>query len=736
MPHRTILRVAVPAPLSTLFDYAAPAEMGTPPAPGTRVRVPFGRTQKLGVVIGVVDHTEVPVDKRRAATAVLDAAPALEPDLLKLANFASRYYVHPIGETVHHALPVALRDATVTLDRRQPAWQLTEAGRSLDTVERTRALARAPVQARVFKALHAGPQPADTLRAAAANWRDAVRRLGERGWVEATELDAAGPPPVSLERTAPQRLNPEQAEAVAAVAACFGRYQPALLDGVTGSGKTEVYLQLIDAVIARGQQALVVVPEIGLTPQLVRRFTARLQQPVAVMHSGLNDTERLQRWHWARTGAVRVVIGTRSSVFTPLPDLGLIVIDEEHDLSLKQQDGLRYHGRDLALVRASERGVPVLMGTATPSLETLSNARSGKYLHLHLRQRAGKAVPPRLSLVDVRRGALRAGLGDALIAAIRSHLEAGNQVLVFINRRGFAPVVVCEACGEAVDCQRCDAHLTWHRSTRRMHCHHCGGERPLPALCEHCGEPALTQVGQGSERVEDELRAVFPDHSVLRIDRDNTRRKGALDAALERATRGEADILVGTQMLAKGHHFPKVTLVGVLDADGGLYRVDFRAAETLGQTVLQVAGRAGRAEQPGDVIIQTRLPEHPLLQALVRDGYPAFAQALIDERRASQWPPFVRLALVRADATGPDAAMAFLNDVHALGVQFDGVLCPPPAPAPMERRAGRYRAQLLLVADTPRDLVNAATRLRRAMESLPTQRSVRWSIDVDPADLL
>ncbi len=736
MPCHPIYRVAVPAPLSTLFDYAAPADAVSDPAPGTRLRVPFGRGQKLGILIETRDHTDVPADKLRAVTAVLDESACLDAATLHLMDFAARYYVHPIGEAIHHALPVALRDPSTSLDRRREGWQLSATGQDCNSVELERALNRAPVQRRIFEALRAGPQDADSLKASATHWRDAVRRLIERGWVEPVAIDAHAPPPVTIERSTPKALNDEQSLAVAEITSHLGQYQPILLEGVTGSGKTEVYLHVIEQVIARGEQVLVMVPEIGLTPQLVRRFTARLQEQVAVLHSGLNDTERLQRWHWARAAEVRVVIGTRSSVFVPLPNLGLIIIDEEHDLSLKQQDGLRYHGRDLALVRASERKVPVVMGTATPSLESLSNARDGKYRHLHLRERAGGAKPPRINLLDVRRGVLTAGLSERLIEAMTRHLEAGGQVLIFINRRGYAPVIVCEQCGEAVDCQRCDAHLTWHRSTRRMHCHHCGGDRPLPTLCEHCGEPALTQVGQGSERVEDELRDRFPNHRVLRVDRDNTRRKGALDAALEAATRGDADILVGTQMLAKGHHFPKVTLVGVLDADGGLYRVDFRAAETLGQTVLQVAGRAGRAERPGEVIIQTRLPEHPLLQALITDGYPAFAEQLIRERHASQWPPFVRLALVRAEATAPEAAMAFLNQVHSMSGQLPGVLCPPPAPAPMERRAGRYRAHLLLVADEPRALINAATRLRHGMASLPAKRSVRWSIDIDPADLL
>jgi len=543
-------------------------------------------------------------------------------------------------------------------------------------------------------------------------------------------------PPESPATETPLALNDEQSVAVESVAAHFGRYQSFLLNGVTGSGKTEVYLHLVQRCLDQGKQVLVLVPEIGLTPQLMARFNNRFGVPVVSLHSGLADGTRLQHWQWAQSGEARVVIGTRSAVFTPLPHLGLIVVDEEHDSSLKQQDSFRYHGRDLALVRARAAQVPLLLGTATPSLETLRNAREGKYTSLTLQQRAGDALPPTIELLDIRRSALHEGLSQRLLDAMQDPLAKGQQVLIFLNRRGFAPVLMCESCGEACDCRRCDAHMTWHRSDRQLHCHHCGGQRALPPVCEHCGEPSLNQVGQGTQRIEDELRHRFPKHTVLRVDRDNTQRKGELEERLAQAHNGEADILVGTQMLAKGHHFPKVTLVGVLDMDGGLYRVDFRAAEVMGQTVVQVAGRAGREKDRGKVVIQTRLPDNPLLLTLVQKGYEAFADALLQDRKMSHWPPYCRLAVVRAESTTPGAGQQLLDELYATFSREPGLQCCPPGPAPMERRAGRYRAQLLITADTPNTLVTQMTRLRHYLENKHSSGVARWSIELDPADTL
>ena len=725
-------RVAVPVPLTRHFDYLPPDDNPPTPAPGTRVLVPFGRGQRVAIFLSIAHETEVPTNKLKKVSAVIDDEPCFDAPMLALLTWAARYYVHPIGEVFGQALPAALREPEQTLARWTRAWQLTSSGETAPTG----ATSRAPVQSKLRKhLLEHGASEAQALSTCGKSWREALKKLGERGWIQETQLPAAAPACTPANEDA-LPLNQEQQLALDAILSDFDQFSPALLDGITGSGKTEVYLQLVQHCLDQGQQVLVLVPEIGLTPQLMARFNNRFGVPVVSLHSGLADGARLQHWQWAQRGEARVVIGTRSAVFTPMPQLGLIIIDEEHDDSLKQQDSFRYHGRDLALVRARAAQIPIVMGTATPSLNTLKNARDGKYKHLTLKQRAGEATPPVIELLDIRRSQLHEGLSQRLIDAMREPLSKGQQVLIFLNRRGFAPVLMCESCGEACDCKRCDAHMTWHRSDGQLHCHHCGGQRPLPHVCEHCGEPALNQVGQGTQRIEDELNSQFPEYRVLRVDRDNTQRKGALAESLDIAHRGEADILVGTQMLAKGHHFPKVTLVGVLDMDGGLYRVDFRASEVMGQTLVQVAGRAGRAADKGKVVIQTRLPDNPLLLTLIRGGYTPFADALLSDRKMSHWPPFCHLAIVRAESTAPGAGLNLLESVYATLSKEPTLQCAPPGPAPMERRAGRYRAQLMITADTAKDLIKQLTRLRHYLESHHATGVARWNIEVDPVDML
>ncbi len=719
-------------PLSRHFDYLPPKNHTAVPLPGTRVLVPFGRGNRVGIFLGLGTETDVPLDKLKAVVSVLDETTCFDSSMLDLLKWAARYYVHPIGEVLGQALPTALREPEQSLARWTRAWQLTASGKSAPLG----ATARAPVQTKLREHLREHQaSDATSLSACGKSWRDALKKLSDKGWVEEIKLPAL-PPPCGPSSETALTLNDEQTIAVETVTEDFGRFSPFLLDGVTGSGKTEVYLQLVQRCLDAGQQVLVLVPEIGLTPQLMARFENRFDVPVVSLHSGLADGQRLQHWQWAKSGEARVVIGTRSAVFTPMPTLGLIIIDEEHDASLKQQDSFRYHGRDLALVRARAAKIPILLGTATPSLETLKNARDKKYTLLTLRYRAGDATPPTIELLDIRRSQLHEGLSQRLIDAMHEPLSKGQQVLIFLNRRGFAPVLMCESCGQPCDCHRCDAHMTWHRSDSLLHCHHCGSQRPLPRVCENCNEPSLTQVGQGTQRVEDELRSQFPKHRVLRVDRDNTQRKGALAESLEKAHSGEADILVGTQMLAKGHHFPKVTLVGVLDMDGGLYRVDFRAAEVMGQTLVQVAGRAGRAKDKGKVVIQTRLPDNPLLLTLVQGGYEAFADALLSDRQMSHWPPYCRLAIVRAESTAPGAGLRLLESVYATFSKEPELQCAPPGPAPMERRAGRYRAQLMITADTPNTLINQLARLRHYLENNTLKGVARWSIEVDPVDML
>jgi primosomal protein N' (replication factor Y) len=733
-----ILAVAIDAPLRRLFDYRAPAQPDASTLrPGQRVWVPFGRRKVVGVIIELRDQTDVPAARLKSALAVIDDEPVLDPVLLDLLRWSAEYYRHPPGEVIAAALPVALRsgaDANATAER----WTLSTAAHtgSAEPIG-----ARASKLRAVADLLAAqGSAGAAELGALSTRWRDHVRELEKRGWVVRVRAEtvprAGSAEALEAARAIGPDLTPEQSRALAAIEAAHGTYAPFVLHGVTGSGKTEVYLRAIAEVVARGEQALVLVPEISLTPQLVARFTERFPGPLAVLHSGLTDTDRLQAWRAARSGLAPVVIGTRSAVFAPLARPGLIVVDEEHDASYKQQDGFRYSARDLALARAQRMSVPVVLGSATPSLESLERIRAGRAQRLDLPNRTAGAQPPTLHLIDLRAHAETQGMATPTVLAMRRHLDAGGQVLVYLNRRGYAPTLFCPGCGWVAPCPRCDARLTVHQRERSLDCHHCGTHRPIPEVCPDCGEP-VKPVGQGTERIEETLAALFPSFALERIDRDAMRQRGSLEAALQRIHDGEVRILVGTQMLTKGHHFPLVTLVVVLNADQGLFGTDYRAAERLAQTIVQVAGRAGRAERPGEVLIQTEYPQHPLLQQLVSGGYDAFATAALREREAARWPPFARVAVLRAEAPGRDAPLEFLEHARELALEcaVAGVELLGPATAPMERRAGHYRAQLLLHAPTHAPLQRLLARWVPRIEEAPGARKVRWALDVDPLEL-
>ncbi len=752
---RLLVRVAVPTPLRRCFDYllgaADTARFADAPAtlPGRRVRVPFGRSRSaVGVIVDTPAESDAPPDRLRQVQAVVDSEPLLPAELLALLQWAADYYHHPPGEVLAAALPGPLRRGETPGAARREAWRLTAAGRAADGAALRR---RAPRQADVLAVFAAGETlGGEAIEAAAGpGWRPTLRRLLEKGLVEAVACDPLARPgddagavahtsaaaPAAAQ--AGPALNPQQSAAAARIVAALGGYRGFLLHGVTGSGKTEVYLHAIREVLARGRQALVLVPEIGLTPQLVARLESRLATPVAVLHSQLAAGNRADAWLRARDGRAGVVLGTRSGVFAPLAAPGLIVVDEEHDASLKQQDGFRYNARDLAVLRARRLGVPVVLGSATPAFESLYNVGRERYEVLRLTQRAGSGVPPTVRLVDLRRDPAEGGLTRALRERMRSHLAEGAQVLLFLNRRGFAPVWMCVACGWSAQCSRCDARLTYHQRAGRLTCHHCGHERPVPAQCPDCGDRPRP-IGAGTEQIEQAIAGHFPDVELVRVDRDSTRRRGELEARLASITRGESRILIGTQMLTKGHDFPGVSLVGVLNADGGLFSTDFRAAERLAQLIVQVAGRAGRARSGGEVLVQTSFPDHPLLTTLLREGYEGFAKAGLAERERAGWPPFHALALLRAEAPQAATAHAFLDAARERAERLigdAGVLLLGPAPAAMERRAGRYRAQLMLQAAGRGALHGVLGPLLPALEALPEARRVRWSLDVDPLEL-
>ncbi|MGB8328445.1 MAG: primosomal protein N', partial [Steroidobacteraceae bacterium] len=619
--------------------------------------MPFGRQRLVGVVMQQAVDSELPVEKLRRVLEVLDARPIFDATALELLRWATDYYHHPVGGVVAAAMPQALRLGTAA-DTAREIWLATADG--MGAIARGEPK-RAPAQRRLLESLaKRDGMDADDLAAAQPHWRDAAKPLIQRGWIASTSLaDAIDTPAPRMRRDGPV-LGPEQSVAVEAIVASLDRYAAFLLHGITSSGKTEVYLRVIERVLEARRRALVLVPEIGLTPQLVTRFRERFDTTLAVLHSRLTDRERLAAWRAAWSGRARIVLGTRSAVFAPLVDLGIVIVDEEHDASFKQHEGgFRYSARDLAVVRARLAQVPIVLGSATPSLETLHNAATGRYMKLELPRRAADALPPRVALIDVREHAVQAGLATPVVQAIERHLRENGQVLVFINRRGYAPTLACTACGWIAPCRDCDARLTVHRGADRLRCHHCGADAPLPQRCPVCGF-RVKAVGQGTERVEETLGELFPGVALARLDRDVARQRGDLEAVMERVASGAARILVGTQMVTKGHHFPNVTLVVVLNADQGLFSTDFRASERLAQTIVQVAGRAGRGAKPGEVLIQTEFPEHPLLTSLIREGYDGFARTALAERAQAAWPPFVRLAAVRSSARDPAAGLEFL----------------------------------------------------------------------------
>lgn len=734
MKQPTILKVAVNVPLSRLFDYLPPAGSNRVPA-GTRVRVPFGRQQQVGMVMAETAASSLPAGKLRRCTAIIDAAPLLSAEDLRLIAFTSDYYHHPIGEVVAAALPTMLRIGKPLLPTQQRI-AASDAGAGTDIESLAR---RAPRQAELLQCvIDAGGHglDIDALGELLPDWRRAAKALLQKGLLTRfTVAAAATPPECMVAATQGPSLNADQQRALASLRAADG-FAAFLLEGVTGSGKTEVYLQLIRDVLDRDRQALILVPEIGLTPQLVARLRQRLGVEPVVLHSGLSDLERLGAWRNAQQGHAQLVVGTRSAVFTPMPKLGLIVVDEEHDPSLKQQEGLRYSARDLAIIRARNCDARVVLGSATPTLESLQHCHNGHYTRLQLPVRAGGAEAPVMRLVPFDDATDSDGLGAPLAAAIRQQLDAGGQVLLFLNRRGFAPTLICTSCGHLAECERCDSRMTVHARAAALRCHHCGAQAPLPSSCAACGAD-VKPLGAGTERLEQALLQRFPGHVVRRIDSDSTQQRGAIEAALTSAEQGESDILVGTQMLSKGHHFPKLTLVGVVNADQGLFGTDFRTTEKLAQSIIQVAGRAGREERRGEVLIQTAFPAHPFWTLLLAGGYPAVADAALLEREQSRWPPFTRLALLRANAHRQVDARAFLERAAELinGEPSDYLRLLGPVDAPMARRAGRYRAQLLLQSSDRKSLHALLGRLRPQLESEPAARKVRWSIDVDPIEL-
>jgi primosomal protein N' (replication factor Y) len=731
-----IIRVALPIPKRQLFDYLY---HGNNLTAGVRVSVSFGPRKLIGVVWETSDKSEWDISKLKSIEAVLDDKPIFNLMLLRLCGWLAQYYKHPIGDVVQTAMPVALRKGESSQAKPIEYWTLSDTGLSTDLSS----LSGAPKQRSLLAALQDQDWVKSKTRSAFGT--SAVKALTEKGLIKSIEKTS------TAESTWQQDLviqdkpiaNVEQAIAISCIEAKLDQYGCFLLDGITGSGKTEVYLQAIEPVLKQGRQVLILVPEIGLTPQTVHRFKYRFGIDVGILHSGLNNNERLKVWQQSANGQLGIIIGTRSAIFTPMLKPGLLIVDEEHDSSYKQQDGLRYHARDLAVLRAREENIPLVLGSATPALETLNNALNGKYQHLKLNQRAGNASLATQHVFDIRQQPLQFGVAQGMLDRMGQHLQQGSQVMLFINRRGYAPALMCHQCGFVEHCKRCDKPFTVHKQLHKLQCHHCGSAKSIPKCCQQCQSNELVSMGVGTEQLEQGLAGHFPQYSSIRIDSDSARGKNKLDNMLSSINNNEHQILIGTQILSKGHHFPNVTLVLILDVDGALFSADYRAAEHLAQLITQLAGRAGRAEKPGEMWLQTHDPGHPLLQDLINNGYAHFAQYTLLERKHANLPPYTFQALFKAQALSAREAFDFLQKIAqlftAVGAvdsvdSVDSVTCVGPMPALMEKRQGQYRMQLLLQSQQRSTLQRAIGQQIKKIETLNLSNKIRWSLDIDPQD--
>lgn len=732
-----IVRVAVPSPLRRLFDYLVPAEMVTDAPssalqPGCRVRVTFGRREVTGLIIECADTSTFALEKLKPVSQLIDVEPLLPVSLFRLFIWASRYYQHPIGDALFSTLPTLLRKGALPPEQGQKCWQLSTFGKGLGPDS----LKQAPKQRAVIDKLLVEDVVSDEQLVALFS-RAVLKPLEEKLLIESSNQCI---PEIALDKLLRQNnltLYPSQKQALEAID--HHHFNCSLLDGVTGSGKTEIYLQSIEKTLRYERQALVLIPEISLTPQTEKRFRDRFHVPIVTLHSGLTDKQRLNAWMQARSGQAKIILGTRSAIFTPLKAPGLIILDEEHDQSYKQQEGFRYSARDLAVIRAQQENIPIILGSATPSLESLNNCHAGRYQHLVLSTRAGHAEQPDWQVIDLKTERSNAGIASTTLTAIAQTLKNNHQVLVFLNRRGFAPAMLCHQCGWTAECQHCDSRLTVHRARGRLICHHCDFQQRVPQQCPSCRSRELIAAGEGTERSEAFLQQHFPDTIVLRVDRDSTRKKGAMQEVFNTADSGESCILVGTQMLAKGHHFENVTLVAVLDADSGLFSPDFRSHERMGQLLTQVAGRSGRGVARGRVIVQTHQPDHPLLALLISQGYGHFARQLLPQRELSQLPPFRHMSVIRAESHRPDEAEAFLRLARKIAEKLQAptpvLSYLGPLPALMEKRAGRFRYVLQIDADQRPVLQALLSAVAIELENHKDSRRVRWSIDVDPQEL-
>ncbi|WP_082259017.1 primosomal protein N' [Glaesserella parasuis] len=734
-----LIQIALPVPLARYFDYLLPTHFENV-VKGARVVVPFGRQRKIGIVVDFPTTSDIPTEKLKPIEQLLDEQALFDTEMWQLLQWASRYYHAPFGEVLQSALPVKLRQGESSERTAPDYFVVTENGRkALSNGVVQKAKKQQELLSKLAEFANFFEKP---TACSPAVWK----ALFEKGYLEKLEIpfnvqswqEKLGEQPICNTQNR-LTLNKQQTLVVSRLhyQQGFGAF---LLNGVTGSGKTEVYLQVIEEVLKRGEQVLVLVPEIGLTPQTIQRFQARFNVEIDALHSHLNDTQRLNAWLRAKNGESAIVIGTRSALFTQFQQLGLIIIDEEHDGSFKQQDGWRYHARDLAVLRAKNNNIPIILGSATPSFESLQNMQNGKFIELQLTARAGNAHFSKQTLIDLKKQRIYSGLSEKLLAMMQSHLEKGNQVMLFLNRRGFAPVLLCHECGWIADCPSCDKPFTYHQKQRVLRCHHCASQKAIPRQCGHCGSVNLITTGIGTEQLEQVLAQRFPQYSITRIDRDSTARKGSLEQHLAEIQAGKSQILIGTQMLAKGHHFPNVTLVAIVNVDSSLFSTDYRAEERLAQLYVQVSGRAGRAEKQGEVVLQTHYPDHPLLTSLLNDGYLAFASQALAMRKIMSLPPFSSQVLIRATGRDSDKVANFLQDLTACLQQiigengWQGFQLLGPFNAPMAKKAGHYRWQLLIQHSARSAIQQLLDRFDEQKEQF-LRNDIRLTVDIDPQEL-
>ena len=727
------IRVALPVYVYDTFDYTVNAEQYTQAQVGARVLVSFGRQNLVGVMTEKVDPNEAFTGqfKLKAITELLDDEPILDSQLLTLLTWSAQYYQFPIGEVMQSALPGLLRQGRA-LDILFHLWKITPHD------DPDALLKRSQKQYDAYQVLKLHPHgTTENILNLSGVETATLKALEKKGLVECC-LEPHDFTPTTMQLAqVPLTANVDQKYAIQQILKAQHHYQTFLLDGLTGSGKTEVYLQVMFEVLQQGKQVLVLVPEIGLTPQTVARFKSRFHCDVALLHSGLNESKRLQAWQHAQTGKASIIIGTRSAIYTPLPKLGLIILDEEHDLSYKQQEGFRYHARDVALYRGHLQGCPVILGSATPSTESYHLAELGKLHLLELNQRAGVAVLPKMHIIDLKIAKKKHGISQTLIEQIKQTLERKEQVLIFLNRRGYAPILMCESCAWQANCPHCDAHFTLHtKPYAYLHCHHCGTINRLPEHCPECKKQSLKTIGLGTAKLEEHLHELFPHNEVIRVDRDSTSRVGSWQKIYDRIQQNKPSILLGTQMLAKGHHFPHVTLVAILDIDSGLLSVDLRAPERTAQLIIQVAGRSGRGEHKGSVYLQTLRPDHPMLTTLIEKDYRAVAKQMLAERKIAMLPPYRYAALVRVDSKDRAYSQQYLAEIaqQLREKAADLIDIWGPIPAPMERKAGRYRAHMVILSADRAKLHFYLRQWWQHVVHLPRQHQLRLSIDVDPQE--